>query len=89
MKRGVDPDAPISGAFDCADQHPVGRLDVTVAVEQNVGRRDRRLQRSAEVRIGRAGVCEQLRRASQLPGHLSSDVGGVGKSLGSFGGLRT
>ena len=89
MERGVDPVAPVSGAFDCADQHPVGRVDVTVAVEQNVGRRDRGLQRSAEVRIGRAGVCEQLRRASQLAGHFSSNVGSVGKSLGSFGGLRT
>jgi hypothetical protein len=57
----------------------MSRVDVAIAVQQDEGGRHRRLHRLLELRVGPVGVSKQLRRMAELSGHVSADVGGLGK----------
>ena len=65
-----------------------GSVDVPVAVEQSVRGRHRRRQRSADSRVGPAGVVEQLRRAPQVAEHIRADVGRQGRPPAAVRTLR-
>ena len=57
----------------------MSRVDVAIAVQQDEGGRHRRLHRLLELRVGPVGVSKQLRCMAELSGHVSADVGGLGK----------
>jgi hypothetical protein len=80
--------ARLGPGFDRAGQQAVRSVDVAVPVEQEVGGRDRCLQRPAELGVGPAGVGEELRHAAKFSGHVSADVGSLGDPAAAVGAER-
>jgi hypothetical protein len=58
------------------DEHAVRGVDVAVGVDEQVGGRDRRVQRLARFRRGLPRLGQQLRHAREFSGHARADVCG-------------
>jgi hypothetical protein len=57
----------------------VGSVDVTIAVQQVGGGRDRGDQRPCPLGVGPLRILQQLRHVAQVTGHVRAKVGGQGQ----------
>ncbi len=67
------------GGVDGGKQQVARRVGVAVAVEEEIGRGDRRVERLAERRIPAMRVAQELRRAVEIAGEAGAGVRRVGQ----------